>query len=77
MSGGLNRVVVYYPNPKALITAKLKGKGAKLKPGEQPPPSEPSFLTPLKYAVATTSELSVTVEKPTVFDAALTGPEIR
>lgn len=80
VSAGLNHVVVYYPNPKAadIKAVKLKKeKAPRPKPREPASPTEPPFLTPFKYAVADTSELSVTVEKRTVFDVALTGPEIR
>jgi len=71
VSSGLNRVVVYYPNPNA-----KKGKGSKPKPGEEPPPLAPPFLTPNKYASAESSGLSITVEKETDFPVDLTGPEI-
>jgi hypothetical protein len=69
---GLNRIAVYYPNPKL-----KKLKGSKLKPGEEPPPVESPFLTPAKYAEAETSELSVTVDRDTVFDIDMVGPRIK
>lgn len=80
VSAGLNRVVVYYPNPKA-----MDAKAVKLKKAESPgqkarepsSPNESPFLTPFKYAAADTSELSVMVDKPTVFDVALKGAEIK
>jgi hypothetical protein len=71
VSAGLNRLAIYYPNPKA-----QKEKAAKPKHGEQPPPAEPPFLTPFQYGVADTSGLSVTVEKETIFDVDITGPVI-
>ena len=67
---GANRVAVYYPNPKAKMD-----KASKLKPGEMPR-AIPKYLTPEKYASAETSDLAVTVEKPTVYTAELTGPKI-
>jgi hypothetical protein len=70
--GGLNRVSVSYPNPKA----KRDRSMPKLKPGETPPPGLPPFLIPEKYAAADTSELSVTVDKETVYNVDLSGPPI-
>ncbi len=67
---GTNRIAVYYPNPKAKMD-----KASKLKPGEMPR-AIPKYLTPEKYASAETSDLVVTVEKPTVYAAELTGPKI-
>jgi hypothetical protein len=70
-AAGINRVAVYYLNPKA-----KKEKGSKLKPGEHRPVSEPLFLTPEKYASPDTSGLSVVVDKETAYDIPLTGPAI-
>lgn len=72
---GQNRVAVYYPNPKA----KVREKGGRPKPGEtvQIGPTEPPFLTPLKYGAVDTSELSVTVDRDMIYDVNLTGPPIR
>jgi hypothetical protein len=72
VSAGLNRVAVYYPNPKATSRPPTK-----LKPGEEPPPAAPLFLTPPKYASPETSELSVTVDRETVFNVDLVDPERR
>jgi hypothetical protein len=74
VAAGLNRVVVYYPNPKA---KREKEKAGKLKPGELPSAPESPYLTPAKYAAAETSGLSVAVEKDAVYDIDLTGPAIR
>jgi len=72
VSGGVNRLAAYWPNPKA-----TQGKKGKLRPGEIPPPSPPLFLTPEKYSSPDTSGLSVTVEKEMVFDVELVGPPIK
>ncbi|OWK38190.1 hypothetical protein [Fimbriiglobus ruber] len=72
VTGGPNKVAVYYPNPKA-----KRDKLTKPKPGEPPPAAAATpFLTPAKYASADTSGFSVTVGKGTVFDTDLTGPKI-
>lgn len=75
---GLNRVVVYYPNPASPAGGM---KPARPKRGDPdttfsagPPPA---FLTPYKYASADTSELSVKVEQGTVYNAELVGPKMR
>ncbi len=71
-TAGLNRVAAYYPNPAFKPPARPHG-----------PPSEknrpviyPLYLTPEKYATVDTSELSVQVEKGTVFNVEMTGPPI-
>jgi hypothetical protein len=71
VSAGPNRVVVYYVNPKA-----RKKPDHKLRPGEQPPPFEPPYLTPGKYADPASSGFSVEVRSGAVFDAELQGPKI-
>ena len=71
---GPNKVAVYYINPELAKSGKL----ARGKAGEPPPgaKSVTAFLTPEKYASPDTSELETTVDKPTVFDIPLTGPEV-
>jgi hypothetical protein len=66
---GLNKIVVYYPNPKL-----RKAKEAKLKPGERLPPTEPAFLTPERYGLPETSGLELNVEKSTEYNIDLIGP---
>jgi hypothetical protein len=73
VTAGLNKVVVYYPNPDFKPVSRPKG-----------PPSEKDrpvviamYLTPEKYSNVDTSELSVQVGKGTVYNVELTGPEIR
>jgi hypothetical protein len=66
---GLNRIAVYYPNPKF-------EKPTKPKHGEKPKPNSPAYLTPDKYASPDTSDFSVEVDKETVFDVNMTGPPI-
>ena len=72
---GTNRVAVYYPNPDA-----QKGKPM-LQPGKfpqaPPPPAQPPFLTPMKYAAVDTSELIHEVQLGSLFDVKLTGPAIK
>jgi hypothetical protein len=70
---GENKVVVYWPNPKVVQRKSLP----KRKSGEEPPPPESPFLTPDKYGTVDTTDLSVTVEKETEFNANLVGPRIR
>jgi hypothetical protein len=72
VAAGTNRVVVYYPNPKAKVE-----KGAKLRPGQTPASSAPLYLTPAKYASPDTSDLSLAVDKETTFDVDMTGPPVR
>jgi hypothetical protein len=69
---GLNRVVVYYPNPEARSRKQFPVKGQ-----PPPPPPPPAFLTPPEYACADTSNLSVEVEDGTIFGPNLTGPDLR
>lgn len=73
---GLNRIAVYYPNPQSQHGKHLPSRSKK---GEPPPlPSAASpFLTPLRYASESTSDLSVQVGEGTVFNIDLTGPPIR
>lgn len=71
VAAGLNRVVVYYPNPQL---KELKKK-VMLKSGEQLPTLDP-FLTPAEYALANATSLSISVEKKTTFDVNLEGPAI-
>lgn len=70
---GVNKVVAYYPNPKA-----KKEKGVKSKAGQPAPQSaEPQFLTPAKYAMTDTTDLTLTVDKDTQHDIELAGPPVR
>jgi hypothetical protein len=69
---GPNKVVVYY------LSAKFKAAKAKL--GKIPPKDlqlPPTYLTPSKYADADTTDITVTVDKETVFDIKMTGPAIQ
>jgi hypothetical protein len=68
---GLNRVVVYWPNPEAQNKPNAKSKKPPAKEALPPP-----FLTPKKYASVDTSELSVQVADGTVFNIELMGPPI-
>jgi len=70
VTAGLNRVAVYYPNPAFKVVARPKGV-----PKERPTIA-PMYLTPEKYSTVETSDLSVTVEKGTVFNVDMTGPAI-
>ena len=72
VASGLNRVVVYYPNPSFTKAARPSGEP---KPKNRPAPSSP-FLTPEVYSNAETSKLSVEVGQNTVFNADLIGPNI-
>jgi hypothetical protein len=74
VAAGLNRIAVYYPNPKA-----QGGKALRPRKGEAPPPpsaTPPLFLTPARYAAVETSDLSVQVEEGTVCNLDLTGPRL-
>jgi hypothetical protein len=70
---GPNRVAVYYRTGEIKKEKLLPGKAKKVQPTA---PSSP-FLTPSRYASVETSDLSVDVQKDTVFDTDLTGPPIR
>lgn len=69
---GLNRVAVYYPNPEFKVVARPKHAVTQA----DRPVILPMFLTPKKYSDIETSELSVTVDKGTVFNVDMTGPPI-
>jgi hypothetical protein len=71
VNAGKNRVVVYYLNPQSKAE-----KPARLKPGEIPKSLVPACLTPQAYASPNTSELSIEVDKETVYDINLKGPPI-
>lgn len=71
VASGINKIVVYYPNPQA--NKRLKNK---LKPGEEPPPVVSAYVTPAEYASVDTTSLSVKVDKATVFDIDMKGPPI-
>jgi hypothetical protein len=68
---GLNRIAVYYGNPKLQTE-----KPAKPRPGEKPKPNPPPFLTPAQFASPDTSGFSVEVDKETVYDVNMSGPPI-
>jgi hypothetical protein len=72
VTAGLNKVVAYYPNPKAKREKVVKPKAV-----QAPAPNEPLFLTPAKYATADTTDLSLTVDKDTQHDIELTGLPVR
>jgi hypothetical protein len=72
VSAGLNRIVVYYPNPSFTKPARPKGEPD---PKYRPPTTSP-YLTPEKYASVDTSQLSIEVAQGTVFNVDLTGPPI-
>ncbi len=73
VAAGVNKVVVFYPNPLAKISKKTRRK---LDKEEGQSPTQPAFLTPPEYASADTTEFSITVGKGTVFNPSLKGPEI-
>jgi hypothetical protein len=68
---GLNRVVVYYVNPKIKTEKPGRSKSA-----EEPKTPPPPYLTPAKYTAPDTSGFLVTVDKDTVFNIEMTGPPI-
>ena len=72
VSAGQNRVAVYYPNPDFKQVKRPKGPPT----ASDKPVILPLYLTPEKYANADSSELSVKVEKGTVYDVNMTGPAI-
>jgi hypothetical protein len=74
VAAGPNQVAVYYPNPEAQKGRQFPQKG---KPPPANVPQHQPFLTPYKYASAETSGLSVRAEKGAVFNAELTGPQIK
>lgn len=69
---GLNRVVVYYPNPS--FTKVSRPSGAP-KPKDRPAQASP-YLTPEAFANLETSKLEVQVGEGTVYNPELTGPAI-
>ena len=69
---GLNRVAVYYINPKLQSERPGKPKG-----GAKPKPNPVAYLTPSAFSSHETSGLSVEVDKETVFDVNMTGPLIQ
>jgi hypothetical protein len=72
VTAGPNRVAVYYPNPAFHVASRPKG----LPTAKDRPALIPMYLTPEKYSNVETSELSVTVDKGTVFNVDMTGPPI-
>jgi len=73
VTAGLNKVLVYYPNPAAGKSTRPRGEPdpAKFKPN-----NAPMYLTPEKYADVDATDLSTEVKQGTVFNADLTGPPI-
>jgi hypothetical protein len=68
VASGLNKVVVYYPNPEIKMNKKVKRN-----------PDEPTvlpFLTPAEYASVDSTSLSIMVGKETLLDVNLEGPPI-
>ena len=75
VSAGSNRVIVYYTNPASPAGG---AKPPRRKQGDPPPPPPPPpFLTPENYAAVDTTDLTVQVEKGTVYNPNLLGPKIR
>jgi hypothetical protein len=68
---GLNRIAVYYMNPRL-----QSDKPGKPKHGEKPKPNPPAYLTPASFASHETSGFSVEIDKETVYDMNMTGPPI-
>ena len=69
---GVNKVVVYYPNPRLQTD-----KPPKPRPGEAFKPNPPAFLTPERYADPGQTPFEITLDKDTVFDAAMDGMPIQ
>lgn len=65
---GLNRVAVYYNNPRLQSEKPGKPKG-----GAKPKANPPAFLTPAQYASPDTSGFSIEVDKETVYNINMTG----
>jgi hypothetical protein len=73
VTAGLNRVVVYYPNPAFKKASRPKGP-----PDPNARPADnPLYLTPEKYASPDTSGIEVEVKGGTDFNINLNGPEIK
>ncbi len=72
VTGGLNKIAIYYLNPNFSKASRPKGPPD---PKNRPKVS-PQYLTPEALASVTTSGLSKEVTQGTVCDVELTGPPI-
>jgi hypothetical protein len=72
VSGGVNKVAVYYSNPSFGKVARPRGEPD---PKFRPPTVSP-YITPEQYASVDTSGLTIQVAQGTVFDVDMTGPKI-
>jgi hypothetical protein len=72
VTGGANRVGVYYKNPAFKPPARPHGAPT----AKDRPTLSPQYLTPDKYSSPETSDLKVDVQSGTVFNVEMTGPPI-